>query len=207
SPRGLGALTCSIIVGRLIGKVDSRVLIATGFTLAGSTALLYSRMNLDIAQRDVVWTSLLNGFAGPLIFVPLTTTAMGTLAREQMGQGTGIFNLMRNIGASVGIAMVTTLLTRGTQAHQARLVTHLTPYDPAYQRWLEGTQAHLAPQVGSASAASAALGLLYRMLVGQATPLSFLDTYGLLGLMSLARLRVVFLFRGVRARPPPPAAH
>jgi MFS transporter, DHA2 family, multidrug resistance protein len=59
----------------------------------------------------------MNGFAGPLIFVPLTT-AMGTLGREQMGQGTGIFKLTRNIGASVGIAAVTTLLTRGTQAHQ-----------------------------------------------------------------------------------------
>ena len=58
-----------------------------------------------------------------------------------MGQGTGIFNLMRNIGASVGIATVTTLLTRGTQAHQARLVSHLTPYDPAYQRWLEDARA------------------------------------------------------------------
>ena len=109
-------------------------------------------MNLDIAQRNVVWTSVLNGFAGPLMFVPLTTTAMGTLGREQMGQGTGIFNLMRNIGASVGIATVTTLLTRGTQAHQARLVGHLTPYDPEYQRWLEDARARLAPQVGSAAA-------------------------------------------------------
>jgi MFS transporter, DHA2 family, multidrug resistance protein len=206
SPRGLGALTCSIIVGRLIGRVDSRLLIAAGFTLAGSSALLYSRMNLDIAQRDVVWTSLVNGFAGPLIFVPLTTTAMGTLSREQMGQGTGIFNLMRNIGASVGIAAVTTLLTRGTQAHQARLVTHLTPYDPAYQRWLEDAQAHLAPQVGSAAAAPAALGLLYRMLVRQATLLSFLDTFRLLALLALACLPLVFLFRRVRSRPTPVAA-
>ena len=130
SPRGLGALTASILVGRLIGRIDSRLLIGAGFGLAAGSALIYSRMNLDIAQRDVVWTSVMNGFAGPLIFVPLTTTAMGTLGREQMGQGTGIFNLMRNIGASVGIATVTTLLTRGTQAHQARLVAHLTPYDP-----------------------------------------------------------------------------
>src|SRR5262245_11325687 len=205
SPRGLGALTCSIIVGRLIGRADSRFLIRIGFTLAGSSALLYSHMNLDIAQRDVVWTSLLNGFAGPLIFVPLTTTAMGTLTREQMGQGTGIFNLMRNIGAGIGIAAVTTLLTRGTQAHQARLVTHLTPYDPAYQRWLEDTQAHLAPQVGATSAAPAALGLLYRMLVRQATLLSFLDTFRLLALLSLACLPLVFLFRRIRSRPTPTA--
>ncbi len=151
SPRGLGALTASILVGRLIGRIDSRLLIGAGFSLAAGSALIYSRMNLDIAQRDVVWTSVMNGFAGPLIFVPLTTTAMGTLGREQMGQGTGIFNLMRNIGASVGIAAVTTLLTRGTQAHQARLVSHLTPYDPAYQRWLEDARAHLTPRLGPPS--------------------------------------------------------
>lgn len=203
SPRGLGALTASILVGRLIGRIDSRLLIGAGFGLAAGSGLVYSRMNLDIAQRDVVWTSVMNGFAGPLIFVPLTTTAMGTLGREQMGQGTGIFNLMRNIGASVGIAAVTTLLTRGTQAHQARLVTHLTPYDPAYQRWLEDARARLTPQVGSAAAESAALGLLYRTLVKQATLLSFLDCFRMLAVMAMACLPLVLLFRRVRARPTP----
>jgi DHA2 family multidrug resistance protein len=131
---------------------------------------------------------------------------MGTLRREQMGEGTGIFNLMRNIGASVGIATVTTLLTRGTQAHQARLVAHLTPYDPAYQRWLADARARLAPQVGSAGAESAALGLLYRTLVRQATLLSFLDCFRMLALMALACLPLVFLFRRIRTRPTPVAA-
>ena len=89
SPRGLGALTASIVVGRLIGRVDSRILIAAGFSVTAGSALVYSRMNLDIAQRNVVWTSLVNGFAGPLMFVPLTTTAMGTLTRRADGAGDG----------------------------------------------------------------------------------------------------------------------
>ena len=203
SPRGLGALTASIVVGRLIGRVDSRILIAAGFSVTAGSALVYSRMNLDIAQRNVVWTSLVNGFAGPLMFVPLTTTAMGTLTRQQMGQGTGIFNLMRNIGASVGIATVTTLLTRGTQAHQARLVAHLTPYNPEYQRWLEDARARLAPQVGSAAAGPAALGLLYRTLVRQATLLSFLDTFRLLSFLAMICVPLVLLFKRVRKRPTP----
>ena len=205
SPRGLGALTASIVVGRLIGRVDSRILIAAGFSVTAGSALVYSRMNLDIAQRNVVLTSLVNGFAGPLMFVPLTTTAMGTLTRQQMGQGTGIFNLMRNIGASVGIATITTLLTRGTQAHQARLVAHLTPYDPEYQRWLEEARAHLAPQVGSAAAGPAALGLLYRTLVRQATLLSFLDTFRLLSYLAMICVPLVLLFKRVRTRPTPVA--
>ena len=205
SPRGLGALTVSIIVGRLIGRIDSRFLIGAGFSLSAVAAFLYSRMNLDVAQRDIVWTSILSGCSGPLMFVPLTTTAMGMLGREQMGQGTGIFNLMRNIGASIGIAAVTTLLTRGTQAHQARLVAHLTPYDPAYQRWLEGARTHLTPRVGAASEATA-LGLLYRLLVKQATLLSFLDTFRLLSVLTVSCVPLVLLFRRVRSRPTP-AAH
>jgi DHA2 family multidrug resistance protein len=201
SPRGLGALTASLIVGRLVGRIDSRLLMAAGFGVAATSAYTYSRMNLDIAQRDIAWTSVMNGFAGPLMFVPITTTAMGTLSRAQMGQGTGIFNLMRNLGGSIGIATVTTLLRRGAQAHQARLVDRLNPYEPAYQQWLGDARARLAPRIGAPAAGPGALGLLYRQLVRQATLLSFLDTFRLLAGLALLCLPLVVLFRRVRPRP------
>lgn len=200
SPRGLGALTASLVVGRLVGRVDSRLLMAGGFLVAATSAFAYSRMNLDIAQRDIVWTSTMNGLAGPLMFIPLTTTAMGTLSRAQMGQGTGIFNLMRNLGGSVGIAAVTTLLRRGAQAHQAQMVSRLTPYDPAYQEWLDDARAHLIPRLGAPAAEAGALGLMYRELVRQATLLSFLDNFRLIGVLALVCLPLVLLFRRVRPR-------
>jgi DHA2 family multidrug resistance protein len=201
SPRGFGALTAGLIAGRLVGRIDSRLLMGTGFALLGASGLVFSHMNLDVAKSNVVWTSVLNGFATPLIFVPLTTTTMGTIRNEQMGNATGIFNLMRNTGASIGIAAMTTLLARGAQAHQAVLVTHLTPYDPAYRRWLEAAQAGLADRLGEPAAEIAARGLLYQTLVRQATLLSFLDNFQRIALLAACCLPVVFLFRRVRRGP------
>ena len=91
----------------------------------------------------------------------------------------------------------------GAQAHQARLVSHLTPYDPIYQRGLADARARLTPQVGSGNAESAALALLYRTLVKQATLLSFLDCFRMLAAMSLGCLPLILLFRRVRTRPSP----
>jgi len=134
SPRGVGAMCAAIVVGRLIGFIDSRVLIAAGFVLFGFSALMYSQMTLAISLWSVASVSLVNGISTGLIFVPLSTTTLGRLRNEQMGNATGIYNLMRNIGGSVGISLVTTLLARAAQVHQNVLVQHLTPYDPMYVR-------------------------------------------------------------------------
>ena len=203
SPRGVGAFVAALLAGRLMGFISARNLIIAGFGLMTLSIVLLGGINLQIGMRELVLPILLAGVSITLIFVPLSVTTLGELSAEQTGVGTGIFNLMRNIGASVGIATITTLLTRGTQAHQARLVAHLTPYDPEYQRWLEDARARLAPQVGSAAAGPAALGLLYRTLVRQATLLSFLDTFRLLSFLAMICIPLVLLFKRVRTRPTP----
>ena len=201
SPRGFGALVASSIAGRLVGRIDGHILMVGGFLLLATSGIVFSHMTLDIAQTNVVWTSVLNGFATPLIFVPLTIMTMGTLRNEQLANATGIFNLMRNTGASIGIAAMTTLLARGAQAHQAVLVSHLTPYDPAYQQWLGTARTGLAPQLGSVATGPAALALLYRTLVRQATLLAFLDNFQKIAVLSLCCIPIVLLFRRVRPRP------
>jgi DHA2 family multidrug resistance protein len=201
SPRGFGALAASVIAGRLVGRIDNRVLMTAGFVLLATSGLVYSHMTLEVAQSNVVWTSVLNGFATPLIFVPLTTITMGTLRNEQMGNATGIFNLMRNTGASIGIAAMTTSLARGAQAHQAVLVTHLTPDNPLYRQWLETARAGIADRLGSVTAGPAALGMLYQTLVRQATLLAFLDNFRMITGLAICCLPLVFLFRRVRTRP------
>ncbi len=203
SPRGFGALVASTIAGRLVGRIDSRFLMVAGFGLLALSGLTFSRMNLEIAMSNVVWTNVLNGFATPLIFVPLTTTAMGTLRNEQMGSATGIFNLMRNTGGSIGIAAMTTLLARGVQAHQARLVAHLSPYDPAYQSWLEAARAALGTRMASGEVDAAALALLGRLLGRQASLLAFLDNFRAVVLLTLCAAPLVLLFRRVRTRAAP----
>jgi len=192
SPRGFGSMASMIIVGRLIGKLDSRYLMAFGFTVLSVSVYMLSGFTLEIAKSDVVWPNIINGFAMGFIFVPLTTTAMGTLRREQMGNATGIYSLMRNIGGSIGISAATTLLARNAQAHQAAMVAHLTPYDPAFVERLHQLQ-------GAFTSAQAAYAAIYATVLKQAMLMAFLDNFWLLTLMCVLCVPAVFLFKRVRA--------
>jgi DHA2 family multidrug resistance protein len=205
TPRGFGAFLTNVIVGRVIGFVDTRLLIATGLTVLGVSGLMFSHLNLDIAMPSVVWPNFLNGIGASLIFVSLTTTAMGRLKNEQLGNAAGIFNLMRNIGGSIGIAAVATFLARWTQVHQATLVAHLTPYDPAYQAWLATARSGLSTRVGETAAGPKALGLLYNVLGQQARLLAFMDIFRVISILALAVIPLAFLFKKTVTRKGPPA--
>jgi MFS transporter, DHA2 family, multidrug resistance protein len=207
SPRGLGALASMIIVGRLVGRVDSRLLIGFGFTLLAYATYMLSGLNLDIAIRNVVVPNVVAGFAMGFIFVPLTTTAMGTLRNEQMGNATGLYNLMRNIGGSVGIAAATTLLARAGQQQYSLLVRHLSPDNPIYQQQLDALTGALAPQVGASAAAEQAQAMFSQLLVRQATLLAFVENFRLIALACLLCVPLVLLFRKVQARPGAVVAH
>jgi DHA2 family multidrug resistance protein len=141
------------------------------------------------------------------IFVPLTTMALGTLANEQMGNASGVFNLMRNTGGSVGIAIVTTFLARGAQIHQAALVSHLTPYDPAFQQRMKQLAGGFAMRGGSVVAEQQANASVYGILVRQATVLSYIDVFRLLAFLCLLCIPAVFLFERVKKKPGPVAMH
>ena len=205
SPRGLGALLSAFVVGRLIGVVDSRLLLGVGFGALAFSGWMFSHLTLNISMASVVAANVINGAATGLIFVPLSTTTLGLVPRERMGNATGIYNLMRNIGAGVGISLMTTFLARGAQAHQATLVTHVTPYDPAYQQWLRAAQSALGAHGNPVTAPSQALGLLYAAVVRQATLLAFLDNFRLITLAALVCLPLLLLFRRTRARAAPGA--
>src|SRR5205085_8225312 len=131
------------------------------------------------------------------IFVPLTTTTMATLSRENMGNATGIYSLMRNIGGSLGISLSTMMLTRGAQAHQAMMVSHLTPYDPMYQQRLQQMQGALSSQMDASAAAAQANAMIYGMAVRQSTLLAFIDGFWLLVILCLCYSPLVCLLREV----------
>jgi DHA2 family multidrug resistance protein len=130
------------------------------------------------------------------VFVPLTTMAMGTLANEQMGNASGVFNLMRNTGGSLGIAAVTTMLARGVQTHQAAMVSHLTPYDPALQQRLQ----QLGRARGVPGAGIQAYGAVYGTLVRQATLMSYIDNFRLLAFLCVICIPAIFLFKSVKRK-------
>ena len=199
SPRGFGSIVAMVFVGRAVGIIDSRLLLAIGFGLVAVSSFMLGDINLNIGMVSVVVPNIINGLALGFLFVPLTTVAMGTLRPEQIGNATGIYNLMRNLGGSFGISAVTTLLARKAQVHQAMLAAHVTPYDPATQGWLARVTAALALKVGPVAAAQQALGLLYATVVKQATLLAFVDTFRLLGFLCLVCIPSVFLLRKARA--------
>jgi DHA2 family multidrug resistance protein len=139
--------------------------------------------------------SVLNGIAISFIFTPLTTAAMGYLRQDQMANATGIYNLMRNLGGSFGIALVSTIIVRRAQVHQALMVGHLTPYDPAYMQQLSAATQALTPGSGSVLAHMQAQGLIYNTLLQQSSLWAFVENFQLFGFLCLACLPLVFLFK------------
>jgi DHA2 family multidrug resistance protein len=195
SPRGIGAIASMIIAGQLIGKVDERLLIAIGIVIRSASLFMLGGLNLGAGIGNVIWPNIVNGFANGFLFVPLTTLTMKTLPRELTGAGTGLYNLLRNMGASFGISMVTTLLVRGEQLHQTYLATRLNPAAPGFWSALQGLRHYFAARYGNAGATHAALGMLYRDLRQQATLLSYSNDFRLLGWLSLACLPFLLFFR------------
>ena len=208
SPRGIGAVVSMVLVGRLIGKVDGRYLIVFGFGILAVSTYFLSDINLEITISSITWPQIFSGFALGFVFVPLTVIATGTLSNEQIGNATGIYNLMRNVGGSFGIAAVTTMLARGTQTHQAAMVSHLTPYDPVFQQRIHDMASNFATHGGNmVTATQQAYGAVYQALVRQATLLAYIDNFRFLALMCVICLPAGFLFKKVKARAGPAAMH
>src|SRR5215210_4652449 len=141
APRGIGSFFMMPITGMVTGRFDPRKLLTAGLLLGGSTLLWLSMLNLQAGYWDIFWPQLLQGVGMSLLFVPLTTISMDAIPREKMGNATSLFNLMRNIGGSVGIATTGTLLARHSQATTNMLGANVTAYDPASQSMLYGLRA------------------------------------------------------------------
>jgi DHA2 family multidrug resistance protein len=181
----------------LVRIIDNRLLIMAGFGALAFSIFQFAAINLNIGVANIVWPNIVNGMAISFIFVPLTTMTMGGLRNDQIGTGTGIFNLMRNLGGSVGIATATTLLTRGAQIHQAVMVSHLSPYNPLFQQRLHEIQRAVAARLGSVAAVREAYGVVYSTLLTQATLAAFVDNFRLLAFLCLCGVPLVLLLRRV----------
>ena len=127
SPRGIGSLATMPLTGYLTSKIDPRKIIVVGLILGAITMFDLSHLNLNAGYWDIFWPQVLQGVALAFLFIPLMALSMSSIPKEQMGNATSIFNLMRNIGGSFGIAIMTTFLARRTQFHQSSLVANITP--------------------------------------------------------------------------------
>jgi MFS transporter, DHA2 family, multidrug resistance protein len=198
SPRGVAAFIATFMVGRIVGKIKSRYLLLFGFSLLAYSSWKLSSINLQVSMASVIWPSVLNGIAISFIFVPLTTSTMSQLKQNQIGNASGFYNLMRNLGGSMGIAFVTTMLARGAQKHQALMVEHMTATDPGFTQQLDAAQHTLARQADPVTATSQAYSVLYQTLDSQAHLWAFVDNFRLFCLMALGSMPLVFLFKKIQ---------
>jgi MFS transporter, DHA2 family, multidrug resistance protein len=202
SPRGLGSMIAMVVVGTLASRFDSRFLLALGLGIFGISALELASLNLDISMGSVAWPNFFNGFGGGFVFVPLTTLAMGRLRKQEIGNAAGIYNLVRNLGGSIGISALTAFLERGAQTHQNYLGTHLSAGSPVATATLQGLTARFAQ--GGADGVTAhreAMGAMYASMQQQASLMAYADNFRLLGYLSILCIPLVLLL----ARPQPAA--
>jgi MFS transporter, DHA2 family, multidrug resistance protein len=193
-PRGIGTMVCMFIVGRLIGRVDTRWLLTTGLVLTAGAMYVMTGWTPDVSQWTIVSIGFIQGAGLGFLFVPLTTVAFSTLPAEMRGEGTGLYNLSRNIGSSVGISVVTTLITVNTQVNHANIAAYVTPFNHAFN----------APAVMHAFNPLTAPGraALDGMITLQSVIIAYLDDFKFLMILSIVAMPLVLLLR----KPATPAA-
>jgi DHA2 family multidrug resistance protein len=207
-PRGIGSFVGSLTVGMIGGRFDPRKLLTLGFIGFGVCSMIFGTVNLTVGPYTLLFPIILTGFALSFVFVPLTTMTTATLAREEMGNATGIFNMLRNIGGSIGIAIAETALIRRAALHQTEIGANLSPSDPALQQRVRAIAGYLDHQFGLASAHPGAMGLVYQMMLRQATLESYVDVFRWTGFLAFFCAAVVWLFKKPpKDAAPPPGAH
>ncbi|HEV3039934.1 MAG TPA: DHA2 family efflux MFS transporter permease subunit [Candidatus Angelobacter sp.] len=195
-PRGLGSFLFMPIVGMLMSKIEPRKLLAAGLIVCSFSLYLLSKLNLNAGYWDIFWPQLLQGTSMGLLFVPLTTITNDSIPKHEIGNATSLFNLMRNIGASIGIALVTTLVARHAQMHTNILGSHVTALDPAAQNSLERmTSAFIAQGMDPPMAMRQAQAAMFGMVQRHAAMLSYLDAFFLLSIMFIAMLPLVLIMK------------
>ena len=197
SPRGIGTALCMPLVGYLLGKGwDERRMLAFGFGMAGMAFFGYSHMTLQSGTWDIFWYQITQGVGMAFLFVPLTTLTMGPIPQEETGYATSLYSMMRNIGSSMGISFVTTWVTRRSQFHQTILSSHVTASSLISRQALEHMTSLIHKSgVDCVTARQRTDALLYRMLQQQASLLSYVDVFHIMGILFLVIIPLVVLMR------------
>jgi DHA2 family multidrug resistance protein len=186
-PRGLGTMVCMFTVGKLMGRIDTRVLLMIGLLLTAWAMYDMTGWTPNISQWTIAVTGFIQGAGLGFLFVPLTTVTFATLAPEQRADATGLYNLSRNVGSSVGISVVSYLLIRNGQINHAIIGSHVTAVNPGFGN---SVIAHAwSPWTASGRAA------LDQVIQNQASIISYIDDFKLMMILSLCALPLVLLLQ------------
>ncbi|WP_336366394.1 DHA2 family efflux MFS transporter permease subunit [Marinobacter sp. C2H3] len=194
APRGMGSMVAMLLVGRLVNKVDVRLLVGTGLALTSISLFMMADFNLNIRPMALVQTGIIQGLGLGFVFVPLSTITFSTLDARYRTEGTAMFSLMRNIGSSIGISVMVAWATRFTQVNHAVLGEQLNPYRVPFQQLMEGQ--------GLGFSTDQSLALLNQELTRQAAAIGYLNDFQAMAWITLAALPLILLFRRRPAESP-----
>jgi len=207
SPRGLGSLFFMPVIGILADRLDNRYLVCAGFIFTALCTFALARAELGISQWSLLWPIVFSGASISLIFVPLAATTMGTLSNEEIGNASGLYNLMRNVGGSIGISVVNTVLARHEQVHRTYLIYSISDLSHTFQQQYQAVTGVLAQHADVATAGMQAYKVLERSMEQQAALLSYVDDFRYLGFLCLLCAPIAFAMKRVRSRGRSSMAH
>jgi MFS transporter, DHA2 family, multidrug resistance protein len=193
APAGIGTMLAMLIAGRIIDKVDLRLTLLAGFAFTAFALWQMTGYSLDLSESDIVWPGAIQGFGTGLVFVPLSAVTFATLSPEMRAQGTAIYSLVRNIGSSIGISLVQTLLTRNTVIAHASLVERVT----------SGSSAWNNPAVAAAFSVHTPAGAAFldSAVTQQAAMIAYIDDFWFMLFLTVIVTPLLLLIR-----PPRPGA-
>lgn len=187
APRGMGAFVSMLLIGPLLSRYDGRFFVGIGFVLLAGSNLWLSHINTQIAITNITYPNVLQGVSIGLIFVPLTALANAHLPMSQFGKASGIYNLMRNLGGGMGIALCATFVSRASQMYQNTLVGNIDPYNSIATTYM-GTLGRVLPE-------AQATAVTYGVVREQAAMLAYINVYLLMAALCFACLPLVFLLK------------
>jgi MFS transporter, DHA2 family, multidrug resistance protein len=186
-PRGVGTMVGTLLVGRFVGKVDTRLLLAIGLGLTAWAFYVMMGWTPDVSEREIIVTGLLQGAGSGVLFVPLSAVTLSTLAPEDRPDGASVFSLSRSLGSSIGISVFTALLTTNTEINHADISANITPVNRAFQD--PSIAQFLSPVTAAGRAALDAL------VTQQAQVIAYIDDYKLLMIATLALFALLVIFK------------
>jgi MFS transporter, DHA2 family, multidrug resistance protein len=186
-PRGIGTMAAMLLVGRLVGRADTRLLLAIGLGFTAWSFYAMTGWTPDVSQSEIIAIGVIQGAGLGFLFVPLSQATLATLPADQRTEGAGLYNLSRNIGSSVGISVVTSLLTENTQANHAEIAQHVTAVNRQFET---PAIAHMLSPVTDAGRAA-----LDAIVAQQAQIIAYIDDYKLLMIATLAAMLLLVVFK------------
>ncbi|MFT3996553.1 MAG: MDR family MFS transporter [Asticcacaulis sp.] len=201
APSGLGTMLAMFLVGRLVGKVDLRLILGVGFGLTALSLWMMCSYTLVMSESEIIWPGILQGFGLGLVFVPLSAASFQTLPAHLRADGTAIYSLVRNIGSSIGIAVVQALWARNSQEAHANIAEKLTRDNPAFN-----DPAVASLYLGGGGGSPGGLSALNAEVTRQAGMIAYVDGFWLMFLLTLAAIPLLLLIKVQTGNPSTPTA-